>query len=340
MSGKYFLRWQNKTIAASSDLRGVLIIGLLVAWFYFLWQLSTVPPFAAAAAHLPPLLQFMLSKGQYMPDFAMIVAGFASFHFFRQLRLEWDRKIAVQVYLAVVVPLVAYLALGLILLEAVHYAGPAHAFVLPWQDPLMGIQFRVAAAAIIFAILFPIFLFWMWNAEPDFCWSGVVLSLIYYGLTFHLRTHRLIWMWPPTAVVDFILGVTLCSSLFRGIEYVVPVRGAMIILGWLALLGGSIIDGPSLFFLGFLLVVGGTSLSERTWFLPGERLLLLWSRTTLGIALVQPAVLTAWVLWGSRSGTSGLPALLLLAVATQILALVVTLIVTPPARRLMPVQPA
>jgi hypothetical protein len=340
MARQFELRWQNKTIAASSDLRGVLIMGLLVAWFYFLWQFCTIAPFAAAAAHLPPLLQFMLSKGHYMPDFAMIVAGFATFHFFRQLRLEWDRKVAIQVYLAVVVPLVAYLAVGVALLEAVHYAGLAHAFVLPWQDALMGIQFRVAAAAVVFAVLFPPFLFWMWNAEPDFGWAGIVLSLIYYGMTFHLNTHRLIWMWPPTAIVDFILGVALCASLFRAVEYLVAVRGPMIILGWLALLGGSIIDGPSLFFLGFLLIVGGASLSERSWFLPGERLLLLWSRTALAIALVQPAVLTAWLLWGGRSGHSGFSAVLLLAAATQILALVLTLIVTPPARRLMPVQPA
>ncbi len=340
MARQYELRWQNKTIAASSDLRGVLVMGLLVAWFYFLWQLCTLPPFAAAAGHLPALLRFMLAKGNYMPDFAMIVAGFACFHFFRQLRQGWDSKVAKQVYLAVVIPLVAYLTLGLVLLEAVHYAGPTHGFVLPWQDPLMGIQFHVVAAAVIFAVLFPPFLFWMWNAEPDFGWSGIVLCLIYYGLTFHLKTHRLMWMWPPTAVVDFILGVSLCTSLFRAVEYIAPVRGPMIILGWLALLGGSIMAGESLFFLGFLMIVGGTALSERTWFLPGERLLLLWSRTSLAIALVQPAVLTGWLLWGGRAGISGLPAILSLAVGTQVLALVVTLIVTPPARRLMPVQPA
>ena len=336
----YELRWQNKTIEAGSDLRGVLIMGVLVAWFFFLWQLCTLPPFAAAAAHLPPLLRFMLAKGLYMPDFAMIVAGFATFHFFRQLRLEWNRKVAIQIYLAVVLPLAAYLALGVALLEAVIYAGPSHAWVLPWQDPLMAIQFHVAAAALIFAIIFPPFLFWMWTADPDFGWSGIVLSLIYYGLTFHLKTHRLMWMWPPTAIVDFILGVTLCSSLFRAVEYVVTVRGPMIILGWLALLGGSIIDGPSLFFLGFLMIVSGASLSERSGYLPGERLLLLWSRTALAIVFVQPAVLTGWLLWGSRSGASGLSAVLLLAAGTQILALAATLIVTPPARRLMPVQPA
>jgi hypothetical protein len=340
MAMQYALRWQNKTIAASNDLRGVLIMGLLVAWFYFLWQLCTIPPFADAAAHLPPLLRFALAKGEYMPDFAMIIAGFATFHFCRQLRLEWDRKVAVQVYLAVVVPLLAYLALGLALLEAVHYAGPARGFVLPWQDPLMGIQFRVVAAAVVFAVLFPPFLFWMWTADPDFGWAGIVLSLIYYGMTFHLKTHRLIWMWPSTAVVDFILGVALCSSLFRAVEYVVPVRGPALILGWLALLGGSIVDGPSLFFLGFLMIVGGAALGERTWFLPGERLLLLWSKTALAIAIVQPAVLTGWLLWGGRSGYSGVLAVLSLAAGTQVLALVVTLIVTPPARRLMPVQPA
>jgi hypothetical protein len=334
------LRWQNKSIPASSDLRGVLAMGLLAAWFYFVWQLVSLPPFAASLARLPPLLRFALEKGQYMPDFGMIIAGMMAFHCNRQLWRVWDGRIAIRVYLAVVVPLLAYLGLAVLLLEAVHFASPAHSLVLPWQDRLMGVQFRVVGTAAVCAAVLPLFLYWLWTAVPDFCWACIALCFGYYGLTFHIHTHRLIWMWPPTALVDFILGGTLCASLFRAVEYLSAVRGPTIILGWLALLAGSILNGPSIFFLGFIMVVAGTAISERTAFLPGEGLLLLWSRTALAIILVQPAVLTAWLLWGSHMPYSGLSLVLGLAAATQILALLLTVIVDQPARRLTPAQPA
>jgi hypothetical protein len=334
------VRWQNKSIPAQSDFRGVLVMGLLAAWFFFLWQLFSLPPFAAEQAKLPPLLQFALAKGLYMPDFGMILAGFCAFHFRRELRDEWNSRVARRLYLRVLLPLFAYLILALILFEVVHLLGPDRNVVVPWQDHLLGIEFRVVATAAIAVILLPPFLYWMWTSIPDFGWAGIALCFTYYGMTFHLHTHRLLWMWPPTAIVDFVFGVVICSSLFRGVEYLVAVRGPAIILGWVALLAGTIVDGPTLFFLGFIMIVGGASLSERSWFVPGEQGLLLWSRTAFAIALVQPAVLTAWAFWGSPPPRSPWLAGLGLATVTQILAVLLFLAAEPPARRLLRLQPA
>jgi hypothetical protein len=290
--------WQNKTIPRSSDFRGVLIMGLLAAWFFFVWQLLSLPPFAAFTAGLPPLLSSALAKGQYMPDFGMILAGFAAFHFRRELQKAWDTRIALQIYLAAVLPLIAYLALAVALLEAVHFAGPAHAFEWPWQDRLMQVQFCVLATAIVFACLWPLLLYWLWTAILDIGLAGVVLGLIYYGMDFTLGWHKHLSMLPATALVDFLMGVCLCTTLFRAIEYLAPVRGVMIILGWVAMVAASILVSPVLFFLGFLMAVSGTALSERGWFLPGEGALLLWSRTALGFFVAQPAVFAAFLIWG------------------------------------------
>jgi len=332
--------WQNKTIPGSSDLRGVVMMGLLAAWFYFVWQLLSLPPFATVIAGLPPLLRSVLDKGQYMPDFGMIVAGFAAFHFRRELRKDWDLRVALQVYRAAALPLIGYLAVGVALLEAVHLAGPAHAIVPPWHDPLIGVQFRVLATAIVFSCLWPVLLYFMWTAILDLGLSGVVLALIYYGMDFSLGWHQLIGMWPLTALFDFVMGVCLCATLFRAIEYLAPVHGAMIILGWIAMITSSILASPVLFFLSFLMAVGGSALSERSGFLPGERALLLWSRTALAIVVVQPALLAAWLIWGQRITGVGWVACLALGAATQLLAIVVCLAVETPAQRLAPVVPA
>jgi hypothetical protein len=340
MAGASELRWQNKSIPPGSAFRGVFAMGLLAAWFYFLWQLCALPPFAASAAKLPPLLRFALAKGQYMPDFGMIVAGFVTFHVHRELRLEWQPAVARRLTLSVGLTLVAYLILAVLLLEAVSYTGPSHAFVLPWQNRLIAVQFLVVTTAAIGAIALPLFLFWMWTCIPDVCLAGIAIAFGYYGLTFTVGTHHLLWMWPLTALVDFLLGVALCSSLFRGVEYLVAVRGPAMIFGWFALLGGSIIDGPAVFFLGFVMILGCSALSERSWRLLGEDSLLLWSRTALAIILVQPAVFTAWTIWGAHLPLGGLGAGLALAVATQILATVLTLAVSQPARRLAPAQTA
>ena len=332
--------WQNKAIPRSSDFRGVLIMGLLAAWFYFVWQFLSLPPFRTFQSGLSPLVASALAKGSYMPDFGMIVAGFAAFHFRRELRKDWDRGLAQRVYLSAVVPLIAYLVLGVALLEAVHLAGPAHAFVLPWQDRLIGVQFLVLATIIVFAVLWPFFLFWMWTAGVDIGVSGLTLSLIYYGMNFTLGWHRLLYMWPATALVAFVLGACLCTTLFRVVVYLEPVRGAMIIIGWMCMVICSILAGPAMFFLGFLMVVSGSALGERSWFLPGERVLLIWSRIALGIVVVQPAVFTAWLIWGQGITGSAWVALLALAVVTQLLALVLYLVIGMPTRRLTPAVPA
>ncbi|WP_419758379.1 hypothetical protein [Acidisoma sp.] len=334
------IAWQNKTIPGASDFRGVLVMGLLAAWFYFVWQFLSLPPLAAFKAGLPPLLRFALAKGQYMPDFGMIVAGCAAFHFRRELRREWERPVAIQVYFAAVVPLIAYLAVGVALLEAVHLAGPAHAVVLPWQDRLIEVQFLVLATAIVFAFLWPVFLYWMWTAPLDIGFTGLVLALIYTGMSLTLGWHRLAYMWPSAALADFLLGVCLCTSMFRGVVHFGPVRGPVIILGWLAMLVCSILAGAGLFFLGFIMIVAGGTLGERPWFLPGERALLLWSRTALAITVVQPAVFDAWLIWGQSSSGVGWLTFLALAAAAQLLAVALYLVIEMPARRLTPVMPA
>lgn len=334
------MRWQNKTISADSDFRGVLILGLLVAWFFFFWQLCSLAPFAAAVARLPPLLRFALHKGIYMPDFGLMIAGFCVFHFLRELRIEWEFSVARRIYFRLFLPLLAYSVLALILFEAVHLVSPLHSLVLPWRDPLMEIQFRVVVPILIALVILPSFLYWMWVSVPDFGWAGIAICFTYYGMTFHLGTHHVAWMWSPTAIVDFSFGLILCSSLFRAVEFLVAVRGPAILLGWLALVAGSILDGPTLFFVGFIMILGGASLSERSWFIIGERGLMLWSRTALAIFMVQPAVLAAWALWGGKLTASGLVIGLTLAVVTQILAVLLFLVVEPPARRLLRLQPA
>ena len=334
------LGWQNQTIPAQSDFRGVLVLGLLAAWFYFLWQFLSLPPLAPVAIALPPLLGFALDKARYMPDFGMIIAGCAAFHFHRALRREWDGAIARRLYVAVVVPLLAYVVAGLLLLEAVHLAGPGHHPVLPWQDPLVRVQVLVMIALIVCAPLWPILAQRMWTCDPTVALAGTVFGLAYFGMSFELGTHRLLWMWPLTALIDFTFGVCLCAGLFRAVAFMSAVRGPTILLGWFVMLGGSILSGPGMFFLGFLMILGGAVISERGWQLPGESFLRLWSRTALAIVLVQPAVFTAWLVWGIPEASSPRAVFMALALVTQILAAALTAFVERPARRLRPAMAA
>ena len=335
-----YLAWQNKAIAGSSDFRGVLIMGLLAAWFYFIWLFLSLPPLDAFQAGLPLLLRAALAKGRYMPDFGMMVAGAAAFHFRRELRKEWEPRVAWRVYLSAVLPLIAYLALGVALLEAVHLAGPTHAYVAPWRDPLMRVQFIVLVTAIVFAFLWPAFLFWMWTSVLDIGVAGVAVCLIYFGMNFSVGGHKHLFMWPANALFSFVLGVCLCTSMFRGVQYLTAVRGQMIIFGWLAMLACSILAGPGLFFIGFLMILAGSVIGERSWFLPGERVLLIWSRTALALAVVQPALFGAWLIWGQAVTGIGWLAVLVLAIIAQVLATLLCLVVEMPARRLTPVMPA
>jgi hypothetical protein len=328
------LAWQHKAIARESDFRGVLILGLLAAWFYFIGQFLSLPPFATAVAGLPPLLRSALAKASYMPDFGMIIIGFAAFHFRRELCVEWDWRIARRVYLLAVLPLLGYTILGVLLLEAVHLASPAHAMVLPWRDRLIAVPFRMLVTAIIFAVLWPLFLFWTWTAVLEVGVAGTFLGLVYYGATFSLGLHRHLWLSSVSALVAFILGVSLCTTLYRGVQYLAPVRGAVIIFGWLWLLGGAILSGAGMFFFGFIMVVSGSAIAERSWFMPGEKALLIWSRTAFAILVVQPAILTAWLVWGSRITGAGWAAFVAVAVITQLVAVAVLAAVEPPSRRL------
>ena len=316
------VRWQNKSIPATSDFRGPLTMALPVAGLWFLWQWLSLPDLAPVQAGLPPLLRFALAKGRYMPDFGLIIAGFASFHFQRDLKLEWDGAVANRLYLRLLTPLLAYLLLALILFEAVAMAGPAHGLVLPWSPSLFAPAFWALGTMVIALILLPALLYWTWTCIPDVCWAGIAICFAFYGLSFQEGFHHYLWLWPVDALADFALGVFLCASLFRGVEYLSAVRGPTIILGWVALLAGAILEGPALFFLGFVMILSGMAVGERSWYLIGERGLLAWSRTALAFALVQPAVLLAWANWGPVSLRPLWLQALILAVIIQLLAVI------------------
>ncbi len=336
MVGATEVSWQNKTIPARSDMGGVLALGLLAAWFYFLWQFLSLPPLAGVAARLPPLAGFALDKARYMPDFGMIIAGCLAFHFRRGLWREWDRHVARQTYVAAVLPLLAYLVLGILLLEAVHLVGPGHAAVPPWEDPLMRVQVLVILPLIVCAVIWPMLLHLMWTCDSFIPAAGAFLGLMCFGMGFQIGTHRILWMWPPTALIDFAFGVCLCASLLRALPFIAAVRGPTIILGWLVMLGASIQDGPGLFFIGFLMILSGVLLRERSWQLPGEAILRLWSRTALAIVIAQPSVFAAWLAWGGVAGDAPVADFVGLALVTQVLAVLLICVVEAPARRLLP----
>ncbi|HEX4148678.1 MAG TPA: hypothetical protein VHY20_06815, partial [Pirellulales bacterium] len=313
------LRWQNKTIAAGNDFRGVLAMGLIVAWCWFAFQLFSLPGFADVAAGLSPLLRFVLAKGRYMPDFGLIIAGFAAFHFRREFRLGWDRPVALRLYGRLALPLAGYALLSFILFEAIM-ALAGHRLVLPWANPLSAPACWILATVLVALALLPSLLSAAWTVIPDVGWAGIAICIAFFGLSFQEGFHHYPALWPLLALFDFTFGVCVCGSLFRAVEYLAAVRGPAIILGWCALAAGSILAGPALLFVGFTMIIGGMAVGERGWYLVGERSLRAWSRTALAIALVQPAVLAGWVAWGHVwAGSLGVTAALL-ALATQCLA--------------------
>lgn len=331
--------WQNKTIPAGADFRGVLGMGLIAAWFYALWLLFTLPPFAGIESHLPVLLRAVLAKGAAMPAFGMIAAGFCTFHFCRSLRYEWDGAVARRLYLRLVLPLLAYGLLALLLFEAASLLG-GHGLVRPWAAPLFATAFQVMVTIIIGAALLPLMVFWFWTAVVDVVMTLMILTWVYWGFDFSIGFHGVPWLGAPRYAVDFLSGAATCSLIFRNAEYLVIVRGHMILIGWIALIGGSILAGPALLYLGFVMVLVGTALSERTAFLPGEPLLLAWSHTALGIALVAPAVLLAWQGWGSQAGLPLWLVVIGLAVVIQILGSALFLVAEPPLRQFLRPSPA
>lgn len=326
--------WQNKSIPAAADFRGVLAMGLLAAWFYALWLLFTLPAFAATKAHLPLLLRFAVAKGASMPAFGMIVAGFCAFHFCRDLRLGWDGAIARGLYLRLVLPLLAYGLVALLLFEAASLLA-GQGLVRPWAAPLFALPFQIMATVILGAAFLPALLFWLWTAIVDIPLTLMILTWVYDGFDFTIGFHGVPWIGAARYVVDFLCGAATCALIFRNVEYLVIVRGHMVLIGWIGLVGGAIMGGPGLLYLGFLMVLVGTALSERAGFLPGEIFLLAWSRTALGVALVAPSVLLAWQGWGSHAAMPLGLAVIGLAVVIQILGAAVFLLAEPPLRQIL-----
>jgi hypothetical protein len=324
-----YLRWQAKSIPARSDFRGVFFLGLLAAGFFFVWQIMALPPFSAMAERLGPLSKSALDKGQFMPEFGAIIAGFIAFHFRREFQVSLDSRIAVPVAVAVIGALLVPLIVSIGVQDALHLAA-GQAIVPPWHDALFHIQFRVIVTVLVLTILLPYALFVMWTATPDIGWAAVVLAAILYGFTFYLHSYRLEWMWPPRILIDLVMGISLCATLFRAAEYFVAVRFTAIIIGIMALVGGSILAGPSLFFLGFLMVLSGCALSERTWSVAGEGALLGWSRTAYAFVLAQPIVLSAWLIWGGRFSLSRPLLFAALAIVTQVAAVLLYALVQRP----------
>ncbi|GAB0118809.1 hypothetical protein [Acidisoma sp. 7E03] len=328
------ITWQNKTIPAGADFRGVRIMGLLAAWFFFLWLLLSLPPFAAGAARLPALLGFALDKGALMPLLGLMVGGFCVFHCNRQLRQGWERPIARRVFVGILLPLLAYAALALILFEAAALLG-GHGLVRPWSAPLFAPLFPALMTALLGSALLPVVLYWLWTAVLDVVMAIFAIALIYHGAEYTVGFHGAPWLAALGGVADFALGAAACSLAFRGAEYFVVVRGHMVLLGWIALLGGSILGTHALFTFGFLFVLIGACLSERSAFLPFEAALLAWSRSALGIALAAPGVLLAWQAAGSPFFLGPWGTALGLALVTQILGVAFFFLAEPPLRHIL-----
>lgn len=326
--------WHNKTIPARADFRGVRIMTLLAAWFFFLWLLFTLPPFAAIAARLPPLLRFALDKGALMPNLGLMAGGFCAFHCNRQLNQGWDGKRARQLYLGLVLPLLAYAALGLLLFEAASLLA-GQGLARPWTAALFAPLFPALVTILLGAILLPVLLYWLWTAVLDVVMAVFAITLVYHGAEYTISFQHVPWLAALGGVADFLCGAAACSLAFRGAEYFVVVRGHMILIGAIALLGGSILGTHALFTLGFLFVLIGACLSERSSFLPGEAALLAWSRSALGIALATPGVLLAWQAAGGPLFLGAWGTALGLALVTQILGAALFFLAEPPLRHIL-----
>jgi len=325
------ITWQNKTVAAKADFRGVRLMGLFAAWAFFFGLLFLLPPFAAAAAKAPPLLRAVIGKGLLMPDLGLMVAGFCAFHFNRQLRHGWDGAVAWRLMLHRLLPVLAYTLLALLLFEVASILG-GREFARPWAAPLFAPLFPAVMTAVVCALLLPLMAYWFWTAVMDVVLAIFVITWVYYGAQFTIGFHGLPWMNLLAGLVDFLCGAAACSLVFRGAEYFVVVRGHMMLIGLIALIAGSILETASLLTLGLLLMLAGAALSERTSFLPGEAALLAWSRSAPGIALLAPAVLLAWESWGSHAGLPLWLAAAGLALVTQIFGAAAFLLVEPPLR--------
>jgi hypothetical protein len=335
------VRWQQLALAPHSDFRGVLSLGLLAAWAYFLCQALQLPAFSGLLNGADPLLLSVVAKGRVIHDLGLTVAGMAVFHFRRQFRhaLEFvpARRVIVQTALWLAAPLLVVVLLAAGLKLAAGLRGPA---LWPWHDPWSRPQLFIMGFALAYALLLPPLLHKMWADTAEIPLSIPAISVGVYGLLFWTGIDRNGWIWALRVPLDFTLGVALASSLFRGMKYFTVVRWHGVIIGWLTLLGGSILRTPGLFMLGFILLAVCFAMGERTRHLPGEGALLAWAGTAPAIFLVQPVILLAWTLWGSHLGLAPGHGLIVAAVLTQLFAVALFLGIQRPILRMLPVPPA
>jgi hypothetical protein len=335
------VRWQQLALAPGSDFRGVLSLGLLAAWAYFLWQALQLPAFSGLLVGADPLLLSVVAKGRVVPDLGLIVAGMTLFHFRRQFRhtLEFGPagRVILQTALWLAVPLLVALLLAVGLKLAAGWRGPA---LWPWHDPWSRPQLFIIGFALAYTLLLPPLLHMLWADTAEIPLSVPPIALGIYGFMFWTGIDRNGWVWALRLPVDFTLGVALASSLFRGMKYFTVVRWHGVIIGWLTLLGGSILRTPGLFMLGFILLALCFAMGERMRRLPGEGALLAWASTAPAIFLVQPVILLAWTLWGAHLGLTAGHGLIVAAVLTQLLAAALFLGIQRPILWALPVPPA
>jgi hypothetical protein len=264
------VRWQQQALAAQSDFRGVLSLGLLTAWAYFLCQALQLPAFAGLLTGADPLLLSVVAKGRVVPDLGLVVAGMAVFHFRRQFRHALDfipaRRVISQTALWLAASLLTVLVLAAALKFAAGLRGPA---LWPWYDAWSRPQLFILGFALAYTLLLPPLLHMMWAHTAEIALSVPAISVGVYGFIFWTGIDRNGWIWALRVPVDFTLGVALTSSLFRGMKYFTVVRWHGVLIGWLTLLGGSILQTPGLFMLGFILLALCLAMGERTRLLPG-----------------------------------------------------------------------
>jgi hypothetical protein len=334
------IRWQQQAISAQSDLRGLLALGLLAAWWFCAWKALQQPAFAGLLASADPLLQSLVAKGRVVLDLGLIVMGMALFHFRRQFRRELRNMPILPVIRQSALWLGLPLVVVLVACAVVKFLGNEPFDLLwPWLEPSRT-QFFLGLACLVLLPLLPWLLHKFWTVTEEVPFSMPLIAVGFYGLIFWTMADNHIWSLAIRVPFAITLGFALMGFIFRVMKFVAVVRGHGAIVSALGLIAGSILRAPGLFFLSFVLLAVCFSMSERSWRLPGEGVLLAWSRTAPALFLAQPVVLLAWSLWGARLGLSPGCGLLALAVLTQLLAIPLYLGLQRPVLRRLPVPPA
>jgi hypothetical protein len=334
------IRWQQQAISPQSDVRGLLALGLLAAWWFCAWKALQQPEFANLLTSADPLLQSLVAKGRVALDLGLIVLGMALFHFRRQFRRELRNMPILPVIRQSALWLGLPLIVVLVACTALKYLGHQPVDLLwPWLEPSRT-QFFLGVICLILLPLLPWLLHKLWTVTEEIPFSMPLIALGFYGLIFWTRTDQNIWSLAVRVPFAVTLGFGLMGIIFRVMKFIAVVRGHGAIVSALGLIAGSILRAPGLFFLSFVLLAICFAMSERSWRLPGEGVLLAWSRTAPALFLAQPTALLAWSLWGSRFGLSSSLGLLALAVLTQLLAILLYLGLQRPVLRLLPVPAA